>query len=108
MTWEVAGAIAGIIGAVAAVVACFQAAMAKQHALEVKVKVEALHLQLTQVNANISSFTNSPIAHLVGSRVTIPGASGGAGGSGGTGGGGAGGGGGSVFGHGGSGGGTSS
>lgn len=108
MSWELVSAMAGIAGAVAAVVACFQAAMAKHHALEVKFKVEALNIQLTQVNANLATFTNSPFAGLFGSPVSIPGSSGGAGGSGGPGGGGGGGGGGSLFGSGGSGGSTGS
>jgi hypothetical protein len=107
MNWEVVGALSGVVGAVAAVAACFQAAGAKRVATDLAVRVEQLQLQLTQVNTTVTEFSASPIHKLLGTTISIPGAAGGAGGHGGFGGAGGGGGGGSVFGPGGSGGGAS-
>ncbi len=93
MSPEWIGAIAGVVGAVAAIVACFQASAARRAAVEVKVKVD-------QVNSNLTTLTNSPLFNFRGANMNISGASGGAGGSGSAGGGG----GGSTFGEGGAGG----
>ena len=103
MNMETLVQIAGVVGAVAAVIACIQAAAAKRAAIEANIKIGALKLELTQVTTNLTNLTNSPVFHLMGPSISIPGASGGTGGQSGLGGA-AGGGGGSIFGSGGTGG----
>ena len=104
MSPEIVGAIAGVVGAIAAVIACFQAAAAKRAAMEVNTKIGSVQLHLEQVTSSLTNLTNSPMFHLMGVPINIPGGSGGAGGSASPGGGAGGGGGGSVFGVGGAGG----
>lgn len=104
MNPEMIAAIASVLSAIAAIIACFQAAAAKRAAIRVNARIESLQVHLSQVTTSLTNLTNSPMLHLMGVPISIPGASGGAGGHAGSGGGAGGGGGGSVFGPGGTGG----
>lgn len=104
MTPDIVSAVAGVLGTIAAVVACFQASAAKRAAEEVNITVGSLKLQLDQLAINVTNISHSPLANLIGASISIPGASGGAGGHAGPGGAAGGGGGGSIFGAGGAGG----